>query len=85
MTINDKRPLNIQKFKDLLPGDVFEVKEKIYIKIINSIDLFYSANIGGNTTKKGCCNAFNLTENKIEYFNDDTFVVKLSCELTIKG
>ena len=76
MTINDERPLNVWRFKDLLPGDVFEIKEIIYIKIINP-----AASIEYNKYY----NAFNLTQNTVTRFDDGAFVVKLDCELNIKG
>lgn len=83
MTINDERPLNVWRFKDLFPGDIFEFKEKIYMKITkNNNNLFYSK---ANENEKGCCNAFNLTQNEVKYFDDGVFVVKLYCELNIKG
>lgn len=77
MKINDKRPLNVWKFKDLFPGDVFEFKEKIYIKITN--------NNNNLDTENENDNAFNLTQNKVTSFNDGVFVTKLYCELNIKG
>ena len=77
MTINDKRPLNVWKFKDLFPGDVFEFKEKIYIKITN--------NNNNLATENENDNAFNLTQNKVTCFDDSVFVTKLYCELNIKG
>lgn len=79
MKINDKRPLNVWKFKDLFPGDVFEFKEKIYIKISNNDNL-------ATENEKVYCNAFNLTQNEVKcFFDDDIFVTKLYCELNIKG
>ena len=78
MKINDKRPLNVWKFKDLFPGDVFEFKEKIYIKISNNNNLA-TENENEND------NAFNLTQNKATRFDEDVIVTKLYCELNIKG
>ena len=76
MTINDKRPLNVWKFKDLFPGDVFEFKEKIYIKITNNNNL---------DTENENDNAFNLTQNKVTCFDDNVIVTKLYCELNKRG
>ena len=77
MTINDKRSSNVWRFKDLFPGDVFEFKEKIYIKIIN--------NNNNLATENENDNAFNLTQNEVKCFDDDVIVTKLYCELNIKG
>jgi hypothetical protein len=72
MTINDERPLDVWKFKDLVPGDVFEFKEIIYIKAVSGeYNKYY--------------NVFNLTQNILNHIDDGTFVVKLDCELNIKG
>ena len=84
MTINDKRSSNVWRFKDLFPGDIFEFKEKIYIKITKyNNNLFYSE---ATENEKVYCNAFNLTQNEVKcFFDDDIFVTKLYCELNIKG
>lgn len=72
MTINDERPLNVWKFEDLAPGDVFEFKEIIYIKAVSGeYNKYY--------------NAFSLTQNILNHIDDGFLVVKLDCELNIKG
>lgn len=72
MEIQDNRNRK-KEFYELEVGNVFEYEKNLYIKIPRIYDQKY-----------GDVNCFDLSNERLDYYENDTIVTTLKCELIIK-